>query len=199
MRTLALASLSLVLVTGLWLARPGPSVAPARAETVAFTVDVTHSTILFKVSHLGLGVQYGRFNAFSGTFELGDEMNAGGVSVEIDMASIDSNNEGRDTHLKGADYFNVGEYPKASFTSTSITKTGDDTYDVEGNLTLHGVTRTETLEMKKLGEGDRGRFGYRAGFEGTLVIQRSQYGMSEMLEGIGDEVTILLAVEGTRQ
>jgi polyisoprenoid-binding protein YceI len=175
--------------------------APASGSTYA--IDGTHSSVLFKLNHLGVGTCWGRFNAFEGTFVF-NEANpaASSVNVKIDVNSIDTNNKDRDAHLKNQDYFDVVEHESITFTSTKVEKTTSAThFDVHGKLTMHGVTKPVTIRMELVGMKDVGEKygGFKCGFDGTLKIKRSDYGMSSMIPYIGDEVTIVLAIEGNRQ
>lgn len=182
---------------GLMLAPIHPQ---AEAAATTFEIDAGHSTILFKINHMGVGYQYGRFNEFSGTIQH-DAANPAGCSVNVSVKaeSLDTNSDKRDAHLRGPDFFNTKQFPTITFASTKIEKSGED-MRVTGDLTLHGVKRSVTVRMKKIGEGDRGpRFGYRMGFEGILTIKRSDHGMTTMVPNIGDEVTLTLAFETVRK
>jgi polyisoprenoid-binding protein YceI len=173
---------------------------PAEAETRNYVIDKVHSTVMFKVGHLGVSWTYGRFNDFTGTFCIDDaDLSKAKVEIDISAETVDTANEGRDKHLRNPDFFNVEKHPSIAFKSTSVTKADAKTYRVVGNFTLLGVTKPITLRMEKVGEG-KGPYGkYRMGFEGQVVIKRSDYGMNKMLDMIGDDVHITLAIEGIRQ
>lgn len=177
--------------------------APATAEAAAlqdggaFDVDAGHSGVLFKISHLGVANFYGRFNSISGSYDLRD---GGSMDVTIDVNSVDTNSQGRDDHLRGTDFFHVAQFPEATFKSTSMKPTGEDTFEVTGDLTIRGTTESVTVEVTKTGEGDRGpRFGYRSGMETSVTLSRSAFGVSALPEGLGDEVTLMISLEGIRQ
>ena len=171
---------------------------PSALAADSYKIDLSHSALMFRVSHLGVGYTYGRFNKFEGSFLFdATSPNASSVEVKVDVASIDSNDAKRDQHLKSPDFFNVKQFPTMTFKSTAVAKVGED-YRVTGDFTLHGVTKSVTLRMKKIGEGKDPWNNYRMGFEGRVVIKRSEFGMKYMLEGIGDEVHITLAVEGVK-
>ena len=173
-----------------------------RADT--YTIDASHTSIVFGISHFGYSYTYGRFNRTNGNF-VWDNANpaASQFQIAIDAASIDSNDPKRDDHLRNADFFNVKQFPVISFQSTAVkpavpNPTGD-MYDVTGNLTIHGVTKQVTLPMKKLGEG-LGPYGkYRCGFFCQTTINRSDFGMTNMLPKIGDQVAVTISFEGLRQ
>ena len=136
------------------------------AET--YVVDATHTSIIFGVSHLGYSYTYGRFNEVKGGYTLDRENpKASQFQLAINAASIDTNNQKRDAHLKGPDFFNVKEFPAISFQSTAVAleKTPKGTvYNVTGNLTIHGVTKKVTLPLLKMGEGKGPAGKVRSGF-----------------------------------
>jgi polyisoprenoid-binding protein YceI len=147
---------------------------------------------------MDVGYIHGRFNEFSGTFAFADK--GGELAVEINASSVDTNNKARDAHLKGADFFNVKEFPKIAFKSTSVKTADGKNYDVTGDLTLHGVTKSVTVKLERIGTGKNPRSGQIiTGFETTFTIKRSDFGMKFLLAGIGDDVRITLAIEGVRQ
>jgi polyisoprenoid-binding protein YceI len=169
--------------------------APARAES--FKLDPVHSSLIFRIKHLGVGYIYGRFNDFSGSFAFDKDPARCALSAEIKVASIDSNNATRDKHLRSADFFNVKEFPKITFKSTRVRVLDARTYEVTGNLTLHGVTKSVTARLERIGTGkDPFTKGVRTGFETTFTLKRSDFGMKFMTGAIGDEVRITLAAEG---
>ena len=163
-----------------------------------FSVDGVHSSVLFRVTHMDIAPFYGRFNKVEGSFVLDAE---GGSSLEItiDVNSVDTNSSNRDEHLKSPDFFNAGQFPVAAFKSTSIKPDGDY-YAVTGDLTIRGTTKAVSFTLVPTGEGDRGpRMGYRSGFEASLVIDRLDFGVEYMPEGLGKDVTLIIAVEGVRK
>jgi len=194
-RSFAVATLaSAAVATGLLAASGGATT--TAAEDTTFAIDSMHTSVLFKANHLGIANFYGRFNTVSGTFNLGD---GGSIDVTIDVNSVDSNSADRDKHLKGADFFNASQFPTATFKSTSIVGEGDE-FEVTGDLTIRGTTKEIEFALIKTGEGDRGeRFGYRAGWETELVINRMDYGISYMPDALGKDVTLILAIEGIRE
>ena len=170
----------------------------ADAADDVYVVDKGHSSLQFKIKHMGVSYTHGRFNDFSGSFKFNLD-NPAGCSIEIDVNtdSIDSNDDERDKHLRSAEYFNCEKFPSMSFKSTKIEKTGD-AYRVTGNLTILAVTKSVTMRMKKVGEGKDPWGGYRMGFDGSLMIKRSEYGMTAKIPGIGDEVYLTLGIEGIK-
>jgi len=167
-----------------------------------YTIDGSHTSIIFGINHLGYSFTYGRFNQVGGNFRWSNANPASGqFLLAINAASIDTNDPKRDEHLRGPDFFNAKQFPRISFQSTSITPqpNAPNKFQVNGNLTIHGVTRQVSLPMQKLGEGD-GPYGkYRCGFLCQTSIKRSDYGMTNMIPNIGDEVALTICFEGIRQ
>ena len=173
--------------------------APARAADT-FSVDPVHSSMLFRVKHLGVGHIYGRFNQYSGSFTF-DPKNPADCKLEMEVKidSIDSANADRDKHLKGPDFFNAKEFPTMSFKATRMKASDEKTYEVTGDLTIHGVTKQVTVKLERLGTGKDPRTGKpRTGWETVFTINRSDFGVKGFLPAIGDEVRIIVAVEGVQ-
>ena len=169
--------------------------------TETYKVDPVHTTAIFRVKHLGVTYFYGRFNETTGTFTLNTEDPSQMLfDVQIKTESVDTNATNRNNHLKSPDFFNAKQFPTISFKSKSVQSSGENMYTVAGELTLHGVTKPITVQMEFVGQGDKGpRFGYRAGFDVTFTIKRSDYGMNFMQGMLGDEVRIMVGLEGARQ
>lgn len=165
-----------------------------------YKVDPQHSAAVFKVGHLGIGFVWGSFPDISGTVVADAENpSESSVSITIKTESVDTNVDKRDEHLRTADFFDVQKYPTMSFKSSKVEKVDDDTVRVTGDFNLHGVTKTITVDVHKIGEGKDPWGGYRVGFETEFEIQRSEYGMAEYIPAASDKVQIKLAVEGIRQ
>ena len=159
-----------------------------------------HASINFKISHLGYSWVYGRFNDFSGNFSWdADKPESSAVNVSINTDSVDSNHAERDKHLRSDDFLNVAEHPTATFESTGVAMTGDDTANVTGNLTLNGVTKPVVLDAKFIGEGDDPWGGYRAGFSGTTTLTLKDFDISRDLGPAAQDVELIITVEGVRQ
>lgn len=174
--------------------------APAHADT--YKVDPAHAFAVFKVSHFGWSNNWGRFNDVSGTIEFDKaDVTKSKVSITIKTASIDTNHQKRDDHLRSPDFFNAKEFPEMKFSSTKIEKTGDRTAKVTGDLTLLGVTKPVTLNVtwNKEGPHFRNKDKIHTGFSATTTIKRSDFGMKKFLPAIGDEITIFLDVEAIKQ
>jgi polyisoprenoid-binding protein YceI len=166
-----------------------------------YTVDNVHSSLVWGIQHAGVGYVYGRFDKLSGTFKLDGKDAAGdSFAFEVEAASVDTNAVPRDTHLKGTAFFNVEEFPKITFKSTQVKSAGDKSYDVTGDLTLHGVTKPITAKLELIGSKDlKGQFGYRTGFKGKFTVNRNDFGMKGFPGMLGDDVEVLIAFEGWRK
>ncbi len=169
---------------------------PAAADT--YTVDGTHTSVMFRIKHLNVSWFYGRFNEVSGSFVIDDDPSACSFEITVHAASADTNNEMRDRHIKGPDFFNVGEFPEMSFKSSSV-QASDEGYAVTGQLSLHGVSREITVQASHSGSGKDPWGGFRTGFETVFSISRSDFGMDFMLDGLSDEVRLTISLEGVRE
>lgn len=169
------------------------------AWAAEYKVDLSHAFIQFEISHLGFSTLVGRFNDFDGSFTW-DKANPASASIEVrvNTASIDSNWAERDKHLRGDEFLDVEQYPTAVFKSTKYH--GDANGGrMDGTLTLHGVTKPITLDVKVIGEGDDPWGGYRAGFAAKTSINRSDFGISYNLGPAAETMTFDLFIEGIRQ
>ena len=163
-----------------------------------YEIDSTHTFPQFAISHMGFSTHTGRFNDTTGSFSL-DKKGKSSVKVTIKTASVDTGSEKLEGHLKAADFFNVEKYPEMTYESTKVTWTSDTTADVEGNLTLLGVTkpvplkitnsRCDTHPMMKV---------WWCGFAAETTLKRSEFGMSTYVPAVGDEVKISIQAEGKR-
>lgn len=174
---------------------------PLPASAASYEIDSSHSSVLFKTHHLGIAPFWGRFNKLSGQFEY-DASNpaASRLSVGIDVNSIFTADRKRDDHLKGPDFFNAKQFPTITLKSTAVragARPGN--YTVTADLTVRGVTRSVTVTLEKTGEGKDPWGGERIGFEGRFTINRLDYGVSYMPDGLGKDVTIVVAVEGIKR
>jgi len=177
------------------------SLQSVQAQAVTYRIDPVHSFIIFRVKHLNTGFAYGRFNTFSGTIVV-DERNPANSSIEleIDANSVDTGNSQRDDHLRSPDFFSARQFPKITFKSTRVRKINDTTVEVQGDLTMRGVTRPITARATFTGKGRNQRGQEIIGFETTFTIRRSQFNINYGLNGgLADEVRVTFAVEGIRQ
>ena len=124
-------SLKLALIAS--VATVGLNGAAFAADT--YEIDKSHTAIVFFINHLGYSNMIGRFNDFSGSFDFDkDDLSSAKINLVIDAASIDTNHEPRDQHLRSPDFLNTDEFPQITFTSTSVEKTGDNTGKVTGTM-----------------------------------------------------------------
>ncbi len=168
----------------------------AIAEDYVIDTKDSHASVEFKATHLGYSYVAGRFNTFEGTFSY-DEADpaSASVSVTIDVASVDTNHAERDKHLKSGDFFDVGKFPTIAFNSTSVSEAADDRIAITGDLDLHGVTQSVTLDGRHIGHGKDPWGGYRRGLEATTTVSAEDFGMPDW---VGD-VEIRVIVEGIKQ
>jgi polyisoprenoid-binding protein YceI len=171
------------------------ALAPAAARAADnYEIDPVHSMLVFRIKHMDAGVIYGRFNMPTGRFSF-DEQNpsASSFQAQVKAADFDSGNEKRDQHVRGPDFFNAREFPTISFKSTSVKGGGSEPLVVGGDLTMHGVTKPVTATLQKIGSA-----GNRIGFEGSMEVKRSDFGIKGV-QGVGDEVRVIIAFEGVKK
>ena len=170
-----------------------------------WAIDPVHSEVSFTVRHLMVSKVRGRFTRFAGTFVTGEDPLESSVEASVELASIDTDNADRDAHIRSADFFDVERYPTLTYRSTGIRRDGDG-FIVDGELSLHGVTRSVPLALEVNGFQASTPFGdTRAGFSATAEINRNDFGIefNAPLEGggvvLGNKVQIALEVEAVRQ
>ncbi|MPY79859.1 MAG: polyisoprenoid-binding protein [Actinophytocola sp.] len=147
--------------------------------TGTYELDPTHTRIGFVARHAMVTKVRGAFNEFSGTAVVnGDDLSQSSANVTIKVDSIDTRNADRDAHLRNNDFLQVEDYPEITFTSTSITQTGEDTFDVTGDLTIKGTTQQVTVPFEYQGAAKDPFGNDRIGFEGSTVINRKDYGVT---------------------
>ncbi len=170
-----------------------------------YTFDKAHTTVLFQVRHLLTNVT-GKFKDFEGTIQV-DRANPAASSVDftVQTASIDTGEAKRDEHLRSADFFDVATHPKLTFRSTSVKPAGKDTYQVTGDLTMHGVTKPVTLTVTFLGSTkDPFSGNEKLGFDVAGTLNRQDFGIkwNKTLDSggvlVGDEVKVQVAVEANK-
>jgi polyisoprenoid-binding protein YceI len=170
----------------------------AAAQPATYKVDPVHSGVSFTIRHFVSEVE-GRFKEYAGTIKYDAQHTAdSSVQFTVQAASIDTGNDSRDKDLRSDNYFGVEKFPTLSFVSTKVTPKGGDTFDVTGNLTIKGVTKTITIPATFLGEM-KTKMGERAGFRSAFTIKRSDYGVSGGAGIVGDDVNITIRVEAVRE
>lgn len=169
--------------------------------TGTWKLDPTHSEISFTVKHLKISKVRGTFKSFDVTVVTGETLEESSVSATIDVASVDTNQEQRDQHLRNSDFFLADEHPQITFTSTAISSKGGDRFAIEGDLTLRGVTQKVTLDGEFGGIVTDGYGQTKAGATASTTINRQEFGVSwnAALEAggftLGDDVKIELDIQ----
>jgi polyisoprenoid-binding protein YceI len=171
----------------------------ARADD--YKSDPVHSFVVFDVHHLNAGFVYGTFVGPTGDITYDpDDLSKTKFDLSVDTDSIDTRNENRNKDLKGPDFFDAKQYPTLTFKSTSVKKTGDNTMDVTGDLTVRGQTKSVTVSMEMTGTGTGMRGETRTGFQTSFTIDRRDYGMTADPEPvIGNTIHIIVAIEAIKQ
>jgi len=176
----------------------------AVADVETFEIDPAHSNIGFKIKHLFTYVS-GRFDEVQGSFVIDPQKpETASVKVSIPAKSINTGVKMRDDHLRGPDFFDVEKYPTLTYVSKSVKRTGENTADVEGDLTLHGVTKPVPLKVTFQGKGPGMQGETRSGWQAVGKLKRSDFGMTwgKAIEGtplVGDEVEIVIDVEAVKK
>ncbi|MDQ1087281.1 MULTISPECIES: YceI family protein [unclassified Siphonobacter] len=170
-----------------------------------WVIDPTHSEVQFKVKHLVITTVTGQFNEFSGEATASDDFSDAQVSFEAKIDSISTNNEARDGHLKSEEFFAADQYPTLKFVSTGITKKDEDSFVLNGDLTLRGVTKPVALEVEYGGTVVDPYGQTKAGFELKGKINRKDFGLtwSAVTEAggavVSDEVRLIANVQFVKQ
>jgi polyisoprenoid-binding protein YceI len=152
------------------------TVSPVIAGT--WTVDPAHSTVGFSVKHLGIATVRGQFESFEGTLQLGDDLSAARAFGSVQGASINTNDAGRDEHLRSADFFGVEANPELRFESTEIRPLDEDTFEIEGDLTMNGITKPVTLTAVVQGTETDPWGNERVGLEVIGQLNRGDWNMT---------------------
>jgi len=178
--------------------------APVLADS--YVIDPGHSSVGFEVRHLAISKTRGRFHDFAGRFEFTPGTpQTWSVEATIQAASIDTDNEDRDRHLRSPEFLDVERFPTLAFRSTAVEMENGTEGILRGELTLYGVTRVVELDLEFLGAVTDPYGNERAGFTATTEIDRKDYGLtwSKTVETgglvVGDEVRITLEIEGTKE
>lgn len=161
-----------------------------------YALDSAHTSVSFKVQHIGISWTHGRFNEVSGAFTLDEAKSS--FTVTIKAESVDTGNGMRDTHLRGPDFFNVKQFPTITFKSTEVRPIKDG-YDVTGELTLHGVTKPASITLKGGKKAEFPKGVQRIGFSTDFSLKRSDFGMDKLAPAVGDEVLVEVSFEGVKK
>jgi len=165
--------------------------------TGAYELDPNHTSIIFKINHLGFSHYTGRFDKMEATLNFNNgapEQSA--LNVTVYPNSIDTNNAKLEEELRGDKFFDVIKFPRATFQSTNVERTGPATGKITGDFTLMGVTHPLTLDVTLIGAGKRPMDGKLVlGFSATGTFKRSDFGLSNLLPLVGDDVTLEIETE----
>ena len=181
------------------------TITTAIPATGTYAIDASHSHVGFKARHLVVAKVRGSFSELAGTVTVAEDPLQSTVEVEVQLASIDTGDETRDVHLRSADFFDVENHPTMTFRSTGIRSVGGDRYDVDGELTVRGVTKPFTLHAAFEGTATDPWGGDRAAFSATGKVNREEFGLTwnQALETggvlVGKDIDIELEVEVVRQ
>jgi polyisoprenoid-binding protein YceI len=176
------------------------------AQTKDWKIDPNHSEADFSIKHMSISTVHGSFRGVSGVIKFDPaDLAKSGVEATVEVSSVDTGVTPRDNHLKSPDFFDVAKFPTMTFKSTSVKKAGDH-YDVAGELTLHGVTKSVVLKMEDPGKEETGMDGksIHRGFTATTMIDRKDFGLTwngTLKSGdavLGDDVKIELDIEAAQ-
>ena len=170
-----------------------------------WAIDPAHSSVDFSIRHMMIANVKGTFHDFSATVEADvSDLTTASIDFSVALSSIDTRNKDRDGHLLSADFFDVEKYPTMQFRSTSIEKTDVGEYNVTGELSLHGFTKTETFTVTFEGQGKDPWGNEKVGFSAQGTINRADYGLtwnSALETGgvlVGDKVKVNLQIEASK-
>lgn len=169
-----------------------------------FKIDDTHTNIVFFVNHLGYSQMIGQFNEFSGSFDFDQsDITKSKVDLTIKSASVDTDHEARDKHLRSPDFLNSDEFPEITFKSTKVEKTGEKTGKITGDMTVLGKTLPLTMDVTFNKMAPHPIPSYNgvivAGFSARAKLNRIDYGMTFAKGGIGNVLDLFIEVEGLKQ
>ena len=170
-----------------------------------WTVDAAHSSVEFGIKHMGIATVRGKFTEFDGTLGVGEDLASSSARGSVKAASIMTDEEQRDAHLRSPDFFNADEYPEIMFEATRIEAIDDESSYIVGNLTMHGITREVKLNAVVQGTDVDPWGNERVGLEVVGVLKRSDFdmkfnqalGSGNML--VGDKVNVSLDISAVRQ
>ncbi|WP_410606486.1 YceI family protein [Amycolatopsis sp. lyj-109] len=166
-----------------------------------WAIDPVHSTVTFTVRHLGVSKVRGRFDTFDGTIVTGETVLGSSVTATIQATGVNTNNEQRDGHIRSADFLDAEQHPVLTFTSTGIRADGGD-FLIDGDLTLHGVTKPVTLTAEIGGFGDGATPDSKVvGVSAKTEISRAAFEVGATIPGavVSDKITIDLDIEAVLQ
>jgi polyisoprenoid-binding protein YceI len=180
-----------------------PEVAPV--AVAAYQVDPAHTTLGFRIRHMGIAFVEGEFDTFEGTIAFApDNLTATRAEVTVQTASIDTDVEQRDNHLRSADFFEVETYPTMTFAASEVHPTGPNSFRLVGDLTIKGTTKEVVFDVESAGPIPTDN-GQRIGFHATTTIDRRDFGITwgndlpGGIPAVGNQVQLVLDVEGVTE
>lgn len=172
---------------------------PAAAELESYTVDPLHTFPTYEVGHLGLSMQRGRFNKTTGKITIDTAARNGSADIAMDTASVSSGVDKLDEHLRGEDFLNAAKFPQITFKSTDFAFEGEKLKSARGDLTINGVTRPVTFNANLFHCGPHPMTKKKqCGADLIATIKRSDFGVKYGLPLLGDDVTLRIPVEATK-
>ena len=160
-----------------------------------FEVDATHSTVLFKVHHLGAGFVYGWFKDFSGSFTIDADAKKSRIELAVKATSVDTRDDERNGNIAGPDSLNAKQFPELTFKSTNV-EASSAGWRVTGDLTIRGVTKSVSFTALPVGDSKDPQGKRLVGVEARFPISRGDFGVSFMPEMVGSEMELIIALEG---
>ena len=194
-KLLTAALLSLAVASPSAFGQAAADIAPAHVQEGAYTVEPSHTRVLFAVSHMGFTTWYGEFTNVSGALTLSPKaVGDSTLEIRIPAKTVSTSNAKLDGELKSPQWLDAEKYPEIVFKSKAVERTGEASAKVAGDLTLHGVTKPVTLDVTFNGAGtnplDKK---YTVGFEVSGAIKRSDFGVNAYIPLIGDDVKIIIS------
>ncbi|MBS7350538.1 MAG: YceI family protein [Comamonas sp.] len=172
----------------------------AIAAPITYVVDASHTFPNFSYSHMGLSTQLSKFKNTQGKVVLDKEAKTASVDITIDMKGVETGFTSFNEHIQGADFLDTAQFPTATFKSTKVNFEGDKPASIEGNLTIKGVTKPVTLTVNHFVNTAHPMMKKDAiGANASTVIKRSEFNAGKYAPGVGDEVTITVALEAIAQ
>ena len=196
LRVFHIGSLVLLLLIGF----AGITQLAAAADT--YEIDTAHSMIIFRAKHNGVSYNYGRFNEFTGEITMDEtDVSKSTVEFEVKTASVDTANEKRDQHLRSSDFFSAKQFPVITFKSTKVSaKEGkEDVLEVTGDLELHGVKKSITVDVEITGRAKGQQGESLIGFESIFMIKRSEFGMTYGMGPVSDDIRLTVSIEAKQK
>jgi polyisoprenoid-binding protein YceI len=167
--------------------------------TGTWSVDPARSRVAFQAKHFSISAVPGAFDTFEGTLEIGDDPARASASGSVSVASLDTKNARRDAHLRSPAFFDAERFPKLTFTSSEIRPLDAETFEIAGDLTMHGVTRPITLTAKLKGTEQDQRGSQRVALEVDGQLNRGDYGMRGFKVMVTNTVTLRLEISAVKQ